>query len=60
MKKIVVEHNGFITARPSDRLAGAAFVVSLPPPHSLAIEVTRGTEPAAPPSSARPARRPAA
>jgi len=37
VKKIVVEHNGTIAARASERLGGAAFVVSLPLPHSLAI-----------------------
>jgi hypothetical protein len=37
VKKIVVEHNGAISAEKSERLGGAAFVVALPPPHSLAI-----------------------
>jgi two-component system nitrogen regulation sensor histidine kinase NtrY len=37
VKKIVVEHNGVITAERSEALGGAAFVVELPPPHSLAI-----------------------
>jgi two-component system, NtrC family, nitrogen regulation sensor histidine kinase NtrY len=37
VKKIVVEHNGTISVRRSERLGGAAFVVELPPPHSLAI-----------------------
>jgi two-component system, NtrC family, nitrogen regulation sensor histidine kinase NtrY len=37
VKKIVVEHNGAISVRRSERLGGAAFVVELPPPHSLAI-----------------------
>ncbi|HTQ46124.1 MAG TPA: ATP-binding protein [Polyangiaceae bacterium] len=44
VKKIVVEHNGAIVVRPSERLGGAAFVVSLPPVHSLAIAAA--TEPA--------------
>ncbi len=44
VKKIVVEHNGAIKVRPSERLGGAAFVVSLPPVHSLAIAAA--TEPA--------------
>jgi nitrogen fixation/metabolism regulation signal transduction histidine kinase len=41
VKKIVVEHNGTISVARSERLGGAAFVVSLPPPHSLAIAVAR-------------------
>ena len=44
VKKIVVEHNGAIRVRKSERLGGAAFVVSLPPVHSLAIAAA--TEPA--------------
>jgi nitrogen fixation/metabolism regulation signal transduction histidine kinase len=66
VKKIVVEHNGSIAARPGERLGGAAFIVSLPQPHSLAIAAAQGRgaaergEGAAPPSSSRPARRPAA
>jgi two-component system nitrogen regulation sensor histidine kinase NtrY len=44
VKKIVVEHNGAIVVRRSERLGGAAFVVSLPPVHSLAIAAA--TEPA--------------
>ncbi|MDP9037622.1 MAG: ATP-binding protein [Myxococcota bacterium] len=58
VKRIVVEHNGAIVARPSGRLRGAAFVVSLPFPHSLAITVARGGGTAlvpAPRSSRRPA-----
>ena len=53
VKKIVVEHNGAITAEKSERLGGAAFVVDLPPPHSLAIAAalddatTRARRPAA-------------
>jgi nitrogen fixation/metabolism regulation signal transduction histidine kinase len=58
--KIVVEHNGSITARPSDRLAGAAFVLSLPLPHSLAITVARGRDAMEAPPSSRRAGRPAA
>jgi two-component system nitrogen regulation sensor histidine kinase NtrY len=60
VKKIVVEHNGSIAARPGDRLPGTAFVVSLPPPYSLAIEAARGSDTVEAPTSARPARRPAA
>jgi nitrogen fixation/metabolism regulation signal transduction histidine kinase len=60
VKKIVVEHNGSITARPSDRLAGAAFVLSLPLPHSLAIAVARGRDAMDSPPSSRRAGRPAA
>jgi nitrogen fixation/metabolism regulation signal transduction histidine kinase len=41
VKKIVVEHNGAIAVRESDALGGAAFVVSLPLPHSLAIAVAQ-------------------
>jgi nitrogen fixation/metabolism regulation signal transduction histidine kinase len=44
VKKIVVEHNGSIVVRPGERLGGAAFVVSLPSPHSLAIAAARETE----------------
>jgi signal transduction histidine kinase len=36
VKKIVVEHNGAIEVRRSSRLGGAEFVITLPPPHSLA------------------------
>jgi two-component system nitrogen regulation sensor histidine kinase NtrY len=36
VKKIVVEHNGTITVDRGTRLGGAAFVVALPSPHSLA------------------------
>jgi nitrogen fixation/metabolism regulation signal transduction histidine kinase len=60
VKKIVVEHNGSITARPSERLAGAAFVLSLPLPHSLAIAVARGRNAPEPPVSSRRVGRPAA
>jgi two-component system nitrogen regulation sensor histidine kinase NtrY len=67
VKKIVVEHNGAIGVRTSERLGGAAFVVFLPSPHSLAIAVgVVGREGDldresrdAPPSS-KGARRPAA
>jgi nitrogen fixation/metabolism regulation signal transduction histidine kinase len=41
VKKIVVEHIGSIAVRASERLGGAAFVVSLPEPHSLAIAAAR-------------------
>ncbi len=60
VKKIVVEHNGSITARPSERLAGAAFVLTLPPPTSLAIAVATGRHTLEAPPSSRPVRRPAA
>jgi nitrogen fixation/metabolism regulation signal transduction histidine kinase len=53
VKKIVVEHNGTITAQRSEKLGGAAFVVELPPPHSLAVA-------AALDDGAPKARRPAA
>jgi two-component system, NtrC family, nitrogen regulation sensor histidine kinase NtrY len=39
VKKVVVEHNGSISVGSSTRLGGAAFSVSLPLPHSLAIAV---------------------
>jgi two-component system nitrogen regulation sensor histidine kinase NtrY len=59
VKKIVVEHNGAITAETGERLGGAAFVVSLPPPHSLAIAAVTSDAgehpPAARPSSRRSA-----
>jgi nitrogen fixation/metabolism regulation signal transduction histidine kinase len=60
VKKIVVEHNGSIAVRPSERLGGAAFVVSLPLPHSLAIAAARDGDAGPAPPSSRPARRPAA
>jgi two-component system nitrogen regulation sensor histidine kinase NtrY len=41
VKKIVVEHNGAISATRSADLGGAAFVVALPLPHSLAIAAAR-------------------
>jgi nitrogen fixation/metabolism regulation signal transduction histidine kinase len=41
VKKIVVEHNGTIVSRRSERLGGAAFVITLPHPHSLAVVATR-------------------
>jgi two-component system nitrogen regulation sensor histidine kinase NtrY len=52
VKKVVVEHNGSIRVRKSDRLGGAAFVVSLPLPHSLASAVAREAEGSAPQPSA--------
>ena len=59
VKKIVVEHNGTITVEKGERLGGAAFVVALPPPHSLAsAAVTNEGTPPAPVS--RPGRRSAA
>jgi nitrogen fixation/metabolism regulation signal transduction histidine kinase len=60
VKKIVIEHNGSIVARRGVALGGAAFVVTLPLPHSLAIAAVRdgsGDGLAPPPSSSR---RPAA
>jgi nitrogen fixation/metabolism regulation signal transduction histidine kinase len=62
VKKVVVEHNGSITVRRGDRLGGAAFVVSLPLPHSLAIAAAQGEgggngNTTAGPTSARPSRR---
>ncbi|HSY22011.1 MAG TPA: ATP-binding protein [Polyangiaceae bacterium] len=59
VKKIVVEHNGAITAETSERLGGAAFVVALPPPHSLAIAAVTNDATEAGPVS-RPGRRSAA
>jgi len=41
VKKVVVEHNGAIEVRRSERLGGAAFVLALPPPHSIAIAAAR-------------------
>ena len=60
VKKIVIEHNGSVVAEHGMRLGGAAFVLTLPPPHSLAIAAVRdgpgdGVVPLPPPS-----RRPAA
>jgi two-component system nitrogen regulation sensor histidine kinase NtrY len=58
VKKIVVEHNGSITATGSTRLAGAAFVVALPLAHSLAIAAARDDDAGEAPSArAIPARR---
>jgi two-component system, NtrC family, nitrogen regulation sensor histidine kinase NtrY len=45
VKKIVVEHNGTISVDQSARLGGTAFVVVLPPPHSIAIAAARDREP---------------
>jgi two-component system nitrogen regulation sensor histidine kinase NtrY len=44
VKKVVVEHNGAIVATRGKRLGGAAFVVSLPFPYSLAIAAVQGGE----------------
>ena len=44
VKKIVVEHNGSIRVDHSARLGGAAFVVALPFPHSLAIAAARSSD----------------
>ncbi len=43
VKKIVVEHNGSIRVTKSARLGGAALVLTLPLPHSLAIAATSHT-----------------
>ena len=42
VKKIVVEHNGSITVTRSASLGGAALVLALPLPNSLAIAAARG------------------
>jgi nitrogen fixation/metabolism regulation signal transduction histidine kinase len=47
VKKIVVEHNGSISVTRSARLGGAALVLALPLPHSLAIAAAREAAPAA-------------
>ena len=61
VKKIVVEHNGTISVRRSEALGGAAFVVSLPLPHSLAIAVAQRDGAVPPPVPSKPAsRRPTA
>ncbi len=60
VKKIVVEHNGAISVRPSPRLRGASFVLVLPPLNSLAIAVARGGDASLSPPSARASGRPAA
>jgi signal transduction histidine kinase len=59
VKKVVVEHNGSITAGPSERLGGAAFVVALPLPHSLAIAAAWGDDRRDDLSASRPSRGPA-
>jgi nitrogen fixation/metabolism regulation signal transduction histidine kinase len=41
VKKIVVEHNGSIRVTHSVRLGGAALILTLPLPHSLAIAAAR-------------------
>jgi two-component system nitrogen regulation sensor histidine kinase NtrY len=56
VKKIVVEHNGTIAVRPSERLGGAAFVMSLPLPDSLAIAAASARPPAEATPPAAPAR----
>ncbi len=57
VKKIVVEHNGSITARRSERLGGAEFAVALPLPGAPAKAIAPIDEwrdvPAVPPSSRR-------
>jgi signal transduction histidine kinase len=61
VKKIVVEHNGAISVHASEALGGAAFVVSLPLPHSLAIAVAQREGKAVPmvppPASSKPGPR---
>jgi two-component system nitrogen regulation sensor histidine kinase NtrY len=57
VKKIVVEHNGGISVRPSEGLGGAAFVVALPAPHSLAIAVAQSGAARDAPVSSRPSKR---
>ena len=58
VKKIVVEHNGAIIVDRSARLGGAAFRVSLPFAHSMAIAAARDPEKREAPSGrAMPARR---
>jgi signal transduction histidine kinase len=44
VKKIVVEHNGSITAGRSERLGGAEFAVVLPLPESLASRAVGAQE----------------
>jgi two-component system nitrogen regulation sensor histidine kinase NtrY len=60
VKKIVVEHNGSIAVRTSERLGGSMFVVTLPPPHSLASAAAGAEERSDAPASSKPQRRPAA
>ena len=60
VKKIVVEHNGAISVRRSQGLTGAAFVMTLPSPQSLAILVAKRGDPVPPAAPSRPARRTAA
>jgi nitrogen fixation/metabolism regulation signal transduction histidine kinase len=58
VKKIVVEHNGSIAVHRSARLGGAAFVVTLPFPHSLAIAAAHDAPgPGGAPARAIPTRR---
>jgi two-component system nitrogen regulation sensor histidine kinase NtrY len=61
VKKIVVEHNGTIDVRTSERLGGAAFVVFLPSPLSLAVAAAQGDLGQggrdAPPASSKGAKR---
>jgi two-component system nitrogen regulation sensor histidine kinase NtrY len=59
VKKVVVEHNGSIAAAPSQRFGGAAFVVALPLPHSLAIAAARDDEGLEILPASRPSGRPA-
>jgi nitrogen fixation/metabolism regulation signal transduction histidine kinase len=57
VKKIVVEHGGSIEASSSARLGGAAFVVRLPGPNSLAIAAARERGAAAVVPTSRPSVR---
>jgi signal transduction histidine kinase len=41
VKKIVIEHNGAISAHRSSRLGGAALVLALPPAGSFALAAAR-------------------
>jgi nitrogen fixation/metabolism regulation signal transduction histidine kinase len=58
VKKIVVEHNGSIAVHRGARLGGAAFVVTLPFPHTLAVAAgAEGEVPSGHPARAIPTRR---
>ncbi len=53
VKKIVIEHNGSISAGRSERLGGAEFVVVLPLPQSVGLVVLGGGDPGSAPPAAR-------